>query len=384
MKRRIAIIGSTGSIGTQALQVIQNNPEYFEVEVLAANNNSDLLIEQALLFKPNVVVINNPDQYDKVFSALNSHDIKVYTGEESLCQVVEMDTIDMALMAMVGFAGVKPTLSAINAGRAIAIANKEVLVVAGQLVTQLARSKNVPLLPVDSEHSAIFQCLNGELSEPEKIYLTASGGPFRGMKKAELEMVTIQQALNHPNWNMGNKITIDSASMMNKGLEMIEARWLFDVAPEKIEILIHPQSIIHSMVQFSDGSLKSQMGLADMHLPIQYALSFPYRLPLDFGRVDFSVTNALTFEMPDLDSFPCINLAYKAIQRGGNMPCILNAANEIAVSAFLCKKIKFVEIAYIIEKCMNSIDFEQSPDLECLFSTNTQTRNLATQICKIN
>lgn len=382
MKRRLAILGSTGSIGVQSLDVVKNHSDYFEVEILAANNNSALLIEQAKAFKPNVVVINNLLKYDEVKAALDPLDIKVYTGEESLCQVVEMETIDMVIVAMVGFAGLRPTISAINAGKAIAIANKEVLVVAGQLVTELAMKKNVPLLPIDSEHSAIFQCLTGEISPVEKIYLTASGGPFRGKKVDELEGVTIKQALNHPNWSMGNKITIDSATMMNKGLEVIEAKWLFGLKPEQIDILIHPQSIVHSMVQFGDGSVKAQLGLADMRVPIQYALSYPHRMNVDFGRVDFSVMNNLNFEIPDKQTFTCINLAYEALSQGGNMPCILNAANEIAVASFLCGKIGFLDIPNVIERCMNLADFDKQPDLDSLFNTNAIVRKMAQDFCK--
>lgn len=382
MKRHIAILGSTGSIGTQALDVIQSHPEEFEVEVLAANNNADLLIKQAALFKPNAVVISNTELYHKVDSALSTLNIKVYTGEESLCQIVEMESIDMVLIAMVGFAGLKPTLSAINAGKAIAIANKEVLVVAGKLVTESAIQKRVPLLPVDSEHSAIFQCLSGERSEPEKIYLTASGGPFRGMHAHQLQQVTVAQALAHPSWNMGNKVTIDSATMMNKGFEVIEAKWLFNLQASQIDILIHPQSIVHSMVQFEDGSIKAQLGPADMRLPIQYAFSYPLRLPVNFGRVDFKVMNNLTFELPDRETFPCIDLAFNAIEKGGNMPCIMNAANEIAVSAFLGGKIKFLDIPVIIQKCMQSATWTAQPDLNSLFETNTEVRKMASGLCK--
>lgn len=382
MKRRIAILGSTGSIGTQALEVIANNSDLFEVTVLAANNNSGLLIEQAEKFRPDTVVITNSDQYDRVFSVLDPLDIKVYTGSESLSQVMEMETIDIVLVAMVGFAGLKPTVSAINSGKAIAIANKEVLVVAGQIITELAKKKNVPLIPVDSEHSAIFQCLAGELNAPEKIYLTASGGPFRGKKRDELKHVTVAEALHHPNWNMGNKITIDSATMMNKGLEVIEAKWLFSLAPEQIEILVHPQSVVHSMVQFSDGSLKAQMGLPDMKLPIQYALSYPYRLDARYGRLDLNALNGMTFELPDKENFLCIDLAYNALHKGGNMPCIMNAANEIAVSSFLCGKIEFNAIPDVISRCMETMPFVPAPTLEDLFETNTMVRLHANDLCK--
>lgn len=382
MKRRIAILGSTGSIGTQALEVISNHQELFEVTLLAANNSSDLLISQSQKFRPDTVVITNPDQYKKVNAALDPLDIKVYTGSESLIQVMESDIFDIVLVAMVGFAGLKPTYAAISSGKPVALANKEVLVVAGKVITELAISKGVPLIPVDSEHSAIFQCLAGEMSNPEKIYLTASGGPFRGMDLSEMKDVTIEQALHHPKWSMGNKITIDSATMMNKGLEVIEAKWLFSLRPDQIEILVHPQSIIHSLVQFADGTVKAQMGLADMRLPIQYAFSFPYRLHAEYGRVDFSKLGALTFEPPDREAFPCIEFAYRALERGGNMSCILNAANEIAVSSFLCGKIRFPEIAEVINKCMSTAPFIADPDLENLFDTNTYVRQKAGDICK--
>lgn len=382
MKRRIAILGSTGSIGTQALEVISNHPDLFEVTLLAANNNSDLLISQSQFFKPDTVVITNTDQYSKVNAALDPLDIKVYTGSESLNQVMESDIFDIVLVAMVGFAGLKPTYAAINAGKPVALANKEVLVVAGKVITELAVKNKVPLIPVDSEHSAIFQCLAGEMSNPEKIYLTASGGPFRGMSREAMKEVTIEQALHHPKWSMGNKVTIDSATMMNKGLEVIEAKWLFALRPDQIDILVHPQSIVHSMVQFTDGSLKAQLGLADMRLPIQYAFSFPYRLNAEYGRVDFSNMGALTFELPDRESFPCIDIAYSALEKGGNMPCIMNAANEIAVSSFLCGKIKFPQISEVIQKCMNTTSFITDPDLDSLFETNAYVRLKAGEICK--
>lgn len=383
MKRRIAILGSTGSIGSQALEVIEQHSDLFEVTLLAANINSELLIKQAVKYRPDTVVITNTDQYPKVNSALDPLDIKVYTGVESLTQMMESDIFDMVLIALVGYAGLKPTYAAIKAGKAVALANKEVLVVAGQLVTSLSKEKNTPVIPVDSEHSAIFQCLTGELSRPEKIYLTASGGPFRGMSKNEMANVTVEQALHHPNWSMGNKVTIDSATMMNKGLEVIEAKWLFDMAPEKIDILVHPQCIVHSMVQFADGSVKAQLGIADMRLPIQYAFTFPYRLEAGYGRVDFNALNALTFEAPDRNAFPCIDLAYHAITRGGNMPCIMNAANEIAVSSFLCGKIKFSAIPEIIGECMETVDFIETPDLDSLLETNAFVRAKATEICKL-
>ncbi|HLO90347.1 MAG: 1-deoxy-D-xylulose-5-phosphate reductoisomerase [Chloroflexota bacterium] len=382
MKRRIAILGSTGSIGSQALEVIDSHPDLFEITLLAANINSDLLIRQAIKYKPDTVVITNADQYDIVKSALDPIDIKVYTGSESLCQMMESDIFDIVLVALVGYAGLKPTYAAINAGKPVALANKEVLVVAGHIITQLAAVKSVPVIPVDSEHSAIFQCLAGEVSSPEKIYLTASGGPFRGMSHTEMGKVTIAQALHHPKWSMGNKVTIDSATMMNKGLEMIEAKWLFSLEPGQIDILVHPQSIIHSMVQFTDGTLKAQLGLADMRLPIQYALSYPYRLNADFGRIDFNKVNSLTFESPDRIAFPCIDLAYKAINEGGNMPCIMNAANEIAVASFLCGKIIFNAIPEIISECMEAAAFIKEPDLDALLETNYAVRAKASEICK--
>lgn len=382
MKRRIAILGSTGSIGTQALEVISQHTDLFEVTLLAANNNSELLIKQAQDFNPDTIVITNTDQYSKVKSALDSLDIKVYTGSESLTQVMDSDIYDIALVSMVGFAGLKPTYSAINAGKAVALANKEVLVVAGKIITELAAKKNVPLIPVDSEHSAIFQCLAGELGRPEKIYLTASGGPFRGMARDEMRNVTIQQALHHPRWTMGNKVSIDSATMMNKGLEVIEAKWLFSLDPGQIDILVHPESIIHSMVQFSDGSVKAQLGLPDMKLPIRYAFSYPYRLEANTDRIDFNSLRNLTFESPDRVAFPCIDLAYKAVNRGGNLPCIMNAANEIAVSAFLCGKIDFHAIPEVIEDCMEQTPFVHDPDMEALFETNALVRARAEEVCK--
>jgi 1-deoxy-D-xylulose-5-phosphate reductoisomerase len=382
-KRRIAILGSTGSIGTQALEVIAMHPDFFEVVVLAANNNADLLIQQSHRFKPDTVVIANSDHYDKVSSALDSCDIKVYTGSESLCQVMEMDTIDMVLVAMVGFSGLKPTLHAIKAGKAIALANKEVLVVAGQIVTDLASKMKVPMLPVDSEHSAIFQCLVGEMSNLEKIYLTASGGPFRGMTLKSMNDVSVIQALDHPKWSMGDKITIDSATMMNKGLEVIEAKWLFNLSYEQIEILVHPQSIVHSMVQFIDGSIKAQMGIADMRLPIQYAFSFPHRLESDYERLDLRTLSNLTFEAPDRKAFPCIDLAYNALIKGGNMPCIMNASNEIAVSAFLHGKINFTSIPEVIEKCMSQSPYNPIPDYDSLIDTDQFVRAKALEYCNM-
>lgn len=358
-KRHIAILGSTGSIGTQALDVIRNNKDKFELEVITAQNNADLLIAQAVEFEPNVVVIVNEALYEKVKSALSHLPIKVYTGAKALCSVVEMEQINMVLTAMVGYAGLAPTISAINAGKTIALANKETLVVAGELITKLAYQKGVDILPVDSEHSAIFQCLVGEFHNPiEKIILTASGGPFRGKNADFLRNVTKAEALKHPNWSMGAKITIDSSTLMNKGLEVIEAKWLFALKPSQIEVVVHPQSIIHSMVQFTDGSIKAQMGLPDMKLPIQYALAYPKRIVSDFPRFDFTKPTTLTFEKPDTETFKCLSLAYLAMEKGGNMPCIMNAANEIAVQLFLEDKIKFLQIADLIEKTMISVDFE--------------------------
>jgi 1-deoxy-D-xylulose-5-phosphate reductoisomerase len=382
VKRRIAILGSTGSIGTQALEVIAKYNHLFEVTVLAANNNSDLLIEQAKLYRPDSVVITNTSMYQKVFDALTTFDVKVYTGSNSLEQIVESDLVDLVLVSLVGFAGLRPTISAIKAGKAIALANKEVLVVAGEIITALAKEKNVPIIPVDSEHSAIFQCLTGELSLPSKIYLTASGGPFRGWKKEDLENVSIEQALHHPKWSMGNKITIDSATMMNKGLEVIEARWLFDLSPDKIEILVHPESIIHSMVEFTDGTVKAQLGPTDMRLPIQFALSYPYRLDSGFSKIDFTKIGSFTFESPDYETFPSVRLAYEAISKGGNLPCIMNAANEVAVASFLCGKIQFSEIPGLIETCMSKAEFNPSPDLDSLFETNNYIRSIAIDLCK--
>src|SRR5688572_11200017 len=357
-KKRIAILGSTGSIGTQALEVIEANPESFELEVLTANHNAKLLIAQALAYKPNAVVIANEALYDEVFDTLDPHDIKVYAGANAICSIVEMETVDLVLTAMVGYAGLQPTIRAINAGKTIALANKETLVVAGELITKLAREKGVNIYPVDSEHSAIFQCLAGEFHNPiEKIILTASGGPFRGKDKAFLETVTKAQALKHPNWTMGAKITIDSASLMNKGLEVIEAKWLFNLRQDQIEVVVHPQSIVHSLVQFEDGSMKAQMGLPDMKLPIQYAMGYPNRLKSDFPRFDFSKVSSFTFEKPDPDTFRNLALSTEALARGGNLPCILNAANEVAVEAFLEEKVGFLQMSDLIAECMQNIRF---------------------------
>jgi 1-deoxy-D-xylulose-5-phosphate reductoisomerase len=374
-KKRIAILGATGSIGTQALEVLAAHPEAFELEVITANNNADLLIRQALAFTPNVVVIGNEALYDQVFDALDPHGIKVYAGEKALAAVVEMDTVDLVLTAMVGYAGLQPTIRAIEAGKNIALANKETLVVAGQLITELARRKGVNIYPVDSEHSAIFQCLAGEFHNPiEKIILTASGGPFRGKDRAFLQTVTKAQALKHPNWDMGAKITIDSASLMNKGLEVIEAKWLFGLRNDQIEVVVHPQSIVHSLVQFEDGSLKAQLGLPDMKLPIQYALGYPERLKSDFPRFSFADFAQLTFEQPDTATFRNLALAFAAMEKGGNLPCILNAANEVAVAAFLQDKVGFLEMSDLIEKCMHTVAFVAQPALADLMATDAETR----------
>ncbi|NEM98218.1 1-deoxy-D-xylulose-5-phosphate reductoisomerase [Pontibacter burrus] len=381
--KRIAILGSTGSIGTQALDVIAANPESFELEVITAYNNADLLIEQALQFKPNVVVIAREDLYDKVNTALQHEDIKVYVGANALCSVVEMGTVDMVLTAMVGYAGLQPTIRAIEAGKEIALANKETLVVAGQLITDLAREKGVNIYPVDSEHSAIFQCLAGEFHNPiEKIILTASGGPFRGRTIDDLKFVTKVQALKHPNWDMGAKITIDSASLMNKGLEVIEAKWLFGLRNDQIEVVVHPQSIVHSLVQFEDGSIKAQLGLPDMKLPIQYALGYPNRLKSDFPRFSFLDYPQLTFEQPDLKTFRNLQLAFDAMAQGGNMPCILNAANEIAVGAFLQDEVGFLEMSDLIESCMAKVAYIANPSYTDYVDTDRETRLLATDFVR--
>jgi 1-deoxy-D-xylulose-5-phosphate reductoisomerase len=382
-KKRIAILGSTGSIGTQALDVIESHPEYFEVEVLTAQNNADLLIAQAKKFKPNAVVIANEDHYAKVKEALLSDDVKVFAGENALESVVQMDSIDLVLTALVGFSGLKPTIKAIEAGKNIALANKETLVVAGDLITTLARQKGVNIFPVDSEHSAIFQCIVGEFHNPiEKIILTASGGPFRGRKKDELKNVTRAQALKHPNWTMGAKVTIDSATLMNKGLEVIEAKWLFGVKAEQIEVVVHPQSIIHSLVQFRDGSIKAQLGLPDMRLPIQFAMTFPERLNSDFPRFDFSKYPSLTFEKPDTESFRNLALAFEALSRGGNAPCVLNAANEVAVAEFLNEKVGFLEMTDLVAECLAKMNFIAKPSLDDYLQTDKETRIKAKELIK--
>lgn len=380
-KKRIAILGSTGSIGTQTLEVIEEHSDKFEVEVLTANSNADLLIQQAIKFKPNAVVIVDEKQYKKVSEALWQHDIKTYTGIEALAQVVEMETIDIVLTALVGYAGLLPTINAIKAKKTIALANKETLVVAGELITKLARENQVAILPVDSEHSAIFQCLVGEFQNKiEKIYLTASGGPFRGKTKSELLNITKEQALKHPNWDMGAKITIDSATLMNKGLEVIEAKWLFNLQPHQIDVIVHPQSIVHSLVQFEDGSMKAQLGLPDMKHPIQYALSFPQRIYSKSPRFDFLNYPQLTFEKPDTETFLNLKLAYQALEKGGNLACILNAANEIAVEAFLKDKITFLQIATINQACMEKVPFIEHPTLEDYIKTNELAREIASTL----
>jgi 1-deoxy-D-xylulose-5-phosphate reductoisomerase len=380
-KKHIAILGSTGSIGTQALEVIEAHPEAFEVEVLTAQNNVDLLIEQARKFNPNAVVIVNEDSYEKVKAALIPLNIKVYAGENALSSVVQMDTIDLVLTALVGYSGLKPTLKAIEAGKNIALANKETLVVAGELVTQMAKNKGVNIYPVDSEHSAIFQCLVGEFHNPiEKVILTASGGPFRGKKRNELVQVTKAQALKHPNWTMGAKVTIDSATLMNKGLEVIEAKWLFGLKTEQVEVVVHPQSIIHSLIQFEDGSIKAQLGLPDMRLPIQFAMSYPERLKSDFPRFDFAGYPALTFEKPDTETFRNLALAFEALGRGGNMPCVLNAANEVAVAEFLQDRVGFLEMSDVVERCLAKMDYIASPTLEDYVSTDRETRIKAKEL----
>lgn len=382
-QKRIAILGSTGSIGTQALDVISKNPHLFKAEVITCGKNADLLIEQALQFRPSAVVIEDESQWAKVCHILQPLGISVLTGAAALCDIVTTGTVDMVLTAMVGFAGLRPTLSAIRAGKPIALANKETLVVAGDLVTELAAKHQVPLLPVDSEHSAIFQCLTGESHNPiEKIILTASGGPFLGKTREFLSTVTRQQALKHPNWTMGAKITIDSATLMNKGLEVIEARWLFGLQPEQIDVIVHPQSIIHSMVQFEDGSIKAQMGLPDMRLPIQYAMAYPERIMSDFPRFDFLQYPGLTFEKPDLQTFRNLAIAYEALSRGGNLPCIINAANEIAVDAFLKEEIGFLEISEIIETCAVKGTFITQPTIDDYFQTDQEIRKLAASLVK--
>jgi 1-deoxy-D-xylulose-5-phosphate reductoisomerase len=376
--KRVAILGSTGSIGTQTLDVIRQHPDWFTVEVLTAQHNWELLVAQALEFKPNAVVIGNEDHYLKVKEALSGEPIKVFAGQKAIAQVVEMETIDVVLTALVGYSGLIPTVHAIRAGKQIALANKETLVVAGELITALAKQHGVNIYPVDSEHSAIFQCLVGEFHNPiEKIILTASGGPFRGKDTSYLSSVTREQALKHPNWDMGAKITIDSASLMNKGLEVIEAKWLFGLKTEQIEVVVHPQSIVHSLVQFEDGSIKAQLGLPDMRIPIQFALSYPDRLKSNFERFNFANYPQLTFEQPDLKTFRNLQLAYDALAAGGNAPCILNAANEIAVAAFLNRQIGFLEMSDLIEETLNQANFLARPQLEDYIESDRQARELS-------
>lgn len=384
-KRHIAILGSTGSIGRQALDVVRQHKDRFEVELLTANNSSELLIRQALEFMPANVVICNESKYQEVADALQPHDIKVFTGMDSVCALVRSEDIDIVLTALVGFSGLRPTVSAIEAGKIIALANKETLVAGGSVVMALAKKHNAPILPVDSEHSAIFQCLMGAAGNPlTRIHLTASGGPFRSWTKEEIAAVTRNEALKHPQWKMGAKITIDSATMMNKGFEMIEAKWLFDTEPEKINIVVHPQSIIHSMVEFADGAVIAQMGHPDMREPIQYALSFPERLTLDNKKLDFAELGSLTFEKPDMDKFPCLALAFEAIGRGGNIPCAMNAANEAAVAAFLQDRIRFYDIPDIISSCMAGVEFVGAPGIDELISMNDEVYRKAAELCNVH
>jgi 1-deoxy-D-xylulose-5-phosphate reductoisomerase len=382
-KNGIAILGSTGSIGTQALEVIENHPDYFDLQVLTAGKNADLLIEQAKKYQPNTVVIGDEDSYQKVKDALWGENIHVYCGEEALCQVVEATNVHTVLTALVGYTGLKPTIHAIEAGKTIALANKETLVVAGEFITKLAREKGINIYPVDSEHSAIFQCLVGEFHNPiEKIYLTASGGPFRGFSISDLQKVTLEQALIHPNWSMGAKITIDSASLMNKGLEVIEAKWLFNLKPEQIDVIVHPQSIVHSLIQFQDGSMKAQMGLPDMKLPIQYALSYPNRLATNFPRFNFIDYPNLTFEAPNREVFKNLDLAYRVMDELGTSACALNAANEVAVDAFLNKKISFLEIGELNETVVNETKNILNPSYQDYVNSDQNAREKALQLLR--
>ena len=384
MIKRIGIFGSTGSIGKQALEVIKHNPDKFSVEILTANSNYEELIEQAIVHDPNIVVIGDDTYYEKVKQALSSTDVKVFAGEKALEEVAAMDCYDMMLAAIVGFAGLKPTLKAIQSKKAIALANKETLVVAGDIVMEMAVQNQVPIIPVDSEHSAIFQCLVGETrNKIDKIYLTASGGPFLGRKTNFLVNVKREHALQHPNWQMGAKISVDSATLMNKGLEMIEAKWLFNLQPDQIEVLVHPQSAIHSMVQFEDGSLKAQLGVADMRLPIQYALAFPHRIPNEYPRFSFRKFNTFTFEEPDLRTFRNLALSIEALEKGGNLPCVMNAANEIAVYAFLKNKIGFLEMTDIIEAVMAKVPFIEKPSLDDYLNSDAEARTLAADIMSL-
>ena len=377
-KKQIAILGSTGSIGSQALQVVAEHPDLYEVYALTANNSVEQLIQQARQFMPEAVVIANENKYEELKQALAGLPIKVYAGVEALCQVVESGPIDIVRSAMVGYAGLKPTINAIKARKQIALANKETLVVAGELINSLANTYKAPILPVDSEHSAIFQCLAGEFDNPiEKIILTASGGPFRTCSLEQLSLVKKEQALKHPNWEMGAKITIDSASMMNKGFEVIEAKWLFGVRPDQIEVVVHPQSVIHSMVQFEDGSVKAQLGMPDMRLPIQYAFSYPYRIKSSFERIDFTKCTNLTFEQPDTKRFRNLALAYEAMNKGGNMPCIVNAANEVVVAAFLRDEIGFLQMSDVIEQTMCKVSYINQPDYDDYVATDAEARRIA-------
>ncbi len=378
--KHIAILGSTGSIGTQALDVIKANPSLFKAEVLTAQSNVALLVSQALQFQPQLVVIADESKYQEVKQALAHTNIEVKAGYEALCEAVVLPQLDLVLTALVGFAGLKPTIAAIKAKKDIALANKETMVVAGDLVTTLAKENDVKILPVDSEHSAIFQCLVGEQAPIEKIYLTASGGPFRGKTKSELAQVSFKEALKHPNWVMGAKITIDSASLMNKGLEVIEAKWLFNLAVEQIDVIVHPQSIIHSIVQFQDGSMKAQMGLPDMKLPIQYAFTHPDRIVSDFPRFNFLDYPQLSFEQADTQTFRNLALAYDALRKGGNMSCIINAANEVVVAAFLKERIGFLQMSDVIERCMDRVSFVENPILDDYFETDKQTRIFAEEL----
>jgi 1-deoxy-D-xylulose-5-phosphate reductoisomerase len=385
LKKRIAILGSTGSIGKQALEVMDTFPDHFEVEVLTAYKNHELLVEQALKYNPNVVVIGNDKYYEEVSEALENSDTKVYAGEDAIEQITSMDTIDMILMAIVGFEGLKPTLSALENKKPVALANKECLVIAGDLITKAALENHTPIIPVDSEHSAIFQCLMGEGNNPiEKIVLTASGGPFRETSTEGLNNVTPFGALNHPNWKMGNKVTVDSATLMNKGLEVMEAKWLFGLQPDQIEVVIHPQSIVHSLVYFTDGNVKAQLGPPDMRLPIQFALSYPDRLTNRFPRLDLLKIHNLTFEVPDVKKFRNLALAFKALEKGGNTPAILNAANEIAVEAFLDNRLEFSQIPVVVEQCMDEVEFINNPVLNDYFQTTDLTRRKAKKIIENN
>lgn len=380
-KKRIAILGSTGSIGTQTLNVIRRHPDLFEAEVLVGGSNAELLIKQALEFQPNMVVIADKSKYGTVCDALSSTDIKVFAGEESVCDIVEMDCVDIVMAAIVGFAGLKPTLNAIWAKKTIALANKETMVVAGEIVTAEARKNGVAILPVDSEHSAIFQTLQGEFhNKIDKILLTASGGPLFGLKREQIENVTLAEVLKHPNWSMGRKVTIDSASLMNKGLEVIEAKWLFGVGVDKIEVLVHPQSIVHSMVQFEDGSIKAQIGTPTMETPIQYALSYPHRIESHIPRFSFWEHPELTFFRPDTETFRCLPLAYNAIEQGGNIPCVMNAANEVAVQRFIDGKLRFIDIAGFVEQAISKATYIAHPTLDQLLECDTETRKTCNNI----